>query len=90
MLIKSPETNMAVYPHWWHIYNPITGPTDIPSVVDNAKYPIPSPLLEAGILSIAIVDPDTVVNPQVSPCPNRRNIMDVMVNATKYPANSNV
>jgi len=62
---------------------PITGPTDMPNVVDKAKYPMPSPLLCVGVISTAMVEPDTVVNPQVSPCAKRSNIIDVIVMATR-------
>ena len=65
---------------------PITGPIDIPSVVESEKYPTPSPLFAEGTISTAMVDPEMVVTPQVSPCRKRRIIKVVIVSATRYPA----
>jgi len=56
-------------------------------VVDSEKYPIPSPRCAVGMMSTAMVDPEMVVTPQVSPWAKRRRISATILNALRYPVN---
>ena len=78
-------------PHCWMANNPTNGPITIAIFVDITKYPIPSPLREAGMISATIVPTAVVAIPKPIPCSRRTIRKPVVVFGKRYkseaPAN---